>query len=39
MKFDFDDFQEVSDTHIDFQGKKVNILYVNGEIVETNHNK
>lgn len=30
MKFDFDNFQEVSDTALDFQGKKVNRLYVNG---------
>lgn len=37
MKFDFDNFQEVSDTALDFQGKKVNRLYVNGEIVETKY--
>lgn len=30
MKFDFKPEEETTDTHLDFQGKKINMLYVNG---------
>ena len=39
MSFDFADREQTTDTHIDFDGKKVNMLHVNGQIVETKHNK
>lgn len=39
MKFDFASHMGVEDTELDFQGNKVNMLYVNGEMVEPHYKK
>jgi hypothetical protein len=39
MKFDFESHQGVEDTKLDFQGNRVNLLYINGDMVEPHYQK